>query len=82
MLFKKTREEIKKNPGEFQAYIFGYTLGVGAGYVACKMVARETMKGLAVKSADLLLRDDGASVIMVRLANGTVRTLIKEVAKV
>ena len=46
------------------------------------MVARETMKGLAVKSADLLLRDDGASVIMVRLANGTVRTLIKEVAKV
>lgn len=81
MLFKKTREDIKENPDSFRAYIFGYSLGLGAGFGACKYLTRETIKGMAIKSADLLLREDGASVIMVRLANGTVKTLTKEVLK-
>lgn len=81
MLFKKTRENIKEDPESFRAYIFGYTLGLGAGFAACKYLTRDAVKGMAIKSADLLLREDGASVIMVRLANGTVRTLTKEAVK-
>lgn len=81
-MFKKTRQSIKEDPEAFRAYVFGYTIGVGAGFAACKFLTHEALKGAAIKSADLLLREDGASVIMIRLANGTVRTLVKEVAKV
>lgn len=80
-MFKKTRQNIKEDPESFRAYMFGYTIGVGAGYAACKILTRETVKGLAIKSADLLLREDGASVIMIHLANGTVKTLTKTVGK-
>lgn len=81
-MFSQTRKSIKEDPEAFRAYIFGYALGIGAGFAACKILTREAIKGAAIKSADLLLREDGASVIMIRLANGTVRTLVKEVAKV
>lgn len=56
-------------------------IGMAAGYAACRLMMREAVKATAVKSADLLLRDDGASVILLRFANGTVTTLVKEVAK-
>jgi len=81
-VFKETRKSIKENPEAFRAYVFGYSLGLGAGYAACKIMTREALKSVAVASADILLREDGASVIMVHLVNGTTKTLVKKVAKV
>ena len=73
-----TNDQAKKNVRD---QLTAYAIGVGAGYMACRFMMREAVKATAIKSADLLLRDDGASVILIRFANGTVTTLVKKVAE-
>lgn len=68
---------VKETRDQLPAVLFG----IGVGYAACKLMMREAVKAASVKSADILLRDDGASVILLRFANGAVTTLVKEVAK-
>ena len=71
------QERVKETRDQLPAVL----IGMAAGYAACRLVMRETVKAATVKSANILLRDDVASVILLRFANGAVTTLVKEIAK-